>query len=98
MLLSLFHLLQILYVFIFQAKVKGKQLGSYFESWMGDLTNERGGASLRFESPLDDKSVVDLRWLRRLCLRVLELLYHEQKWEKLVDIALRFNALTKLVT
>ncbi|XP_041347318.1 cilia- and flagella-associated protein 54-like [Gigantopelta aegis] len=77
-----------------KAKVKGKHLGSYFESWMGDMTSEKGGASLRFESPLDDKSIVDLRWIRRLCLRVLELLYHEQKWEKLVDIALRFNALT----
>jgi len=39
---------------------------------------------------------MDVRFIRRLVLRMLEMLYYEQKWEKLVDIALRFNALTKL--
>ena len=62
---------------------------------MGDLTDEKGGASLKFEWPLDDISMVDTRWFRRLILRVIELMFYEQKWEKLVDVALRFHALTK---
>ncbi|XP_052780184.1 cilia- and flagella-associated protein 54-like isoform X4 [Mya arenaria] len=74
-------------------KAKGK-LGDHFDSWTGSVLNERGGAGLKFENPTDNQSVLDVRFLRRLVLRVLEMLYYEQKWEKLVDIALRFNALT----
>ena len=74
---------------------KGRALGPQFESWMSNITSEKGGASLKFESPLDDLSVVDMRWVRRLVLRCLEMLYYQKKWEKLVDIALRFSALSK---
>lgn len=77
-----------------KAKSKGKQLGTYFESWMGTIKSERGGASIKFETPLDDLSTVDTRWVRRLVLRCLEMLYYQQKWEKLVDVALRFSALS----
>ena len=79
----------------FQAKAKGKKLGEYFESWMGDVKREGGGASLNFENPADKIGAVDVRFARRLILRVLEIMYYEEKWEKLVDVALRFNALTK---
>ena len=65
------------------------------KSWLGSVKDEKGGASLKFESPLDDVSSVDTRWLRRLVLRVLEMLYYENKWERLVDLALRFNALSE---
>ena len=85
-------------VVLFQAKKKPTKLGDYFESWTGDVKNEKGGASLKHEQPLDDLSILDMRWIKRLILRVIELLYYEQKWEKLVDISLRFSALTKLVT
>jgi len=78
-----------------QAKSKGKKLGEYFNSWTGSILNETGGASLKFENPTDNQSVLDVRFIRRMVLRVLEVLYYEEKWEKLVDIALRFNALTK---
>lgn len=64
-------------------------------SWMGDVRAEKGGASLKFEAPLDDLSTVDMRWLKRIVLRVLEILYYEQKWERLADVALRFNALSE---
>lgn len=80
---------------ITQAKAKGRKAGTYFESWYGDVKNEKGGASQKFEPPLDDMSIVDVRFIRRLVLRVLEMLYYEQKWEKLTDIALRFSALSK---
>ena len=62
---------------------------------MGDITVEKGGADLKFESPLDDVTNTDMRWVKRLVLRTLELLYYEQKWERLVHIALRFNALSE---
>ena len=65
------------------------------KSWVGDVTWEKGGASLKFESPLDDVTTTDMRWARRMILRVLEVLYYERRWERLVDIALRFNALTE---
>ncbi|RUS83830.1 hypothetical protein EGW08_008411 [Elysia chlorotica] len=77
-----------------RAKSRGKNLGEYFESWVGDVRSEKGGASLKFDSLLDDTTVTDARWTRRLVLRTLELLYLEGKWEKLVDLALRYSALT----
>ncbi|ESO99725.1 hypothetical protein LOTGIDRAFT_238729 [Lottia gigantea] len=77
-----------------KAKSKSKVLGEYFENWYGDVKKEKGGTSLKYEQPLDDNSVVDVLWIRRYILRVIEMLYYEQKWEKLVDIALRFNALS----
>ena len=44
---------------------------------------------------LDDMTSVDLRFITRIVLRVMELLHYEQKWERLVDVALRFNAVTE---
>ncbi|XP_071809881.1 cilia- and flagella-associated protein 54-like isoform X2 [Asterias amurensis] len=64
-------------------------------SWVGTVSDEKGGASLKFENPLDDISTMDSRWMRRLVLRVLEMLYYEQQWECLADIAMRFNVLSQ---
>nr|XP_022298602.1 cilia- and flagella-associated protein 54-like isoform X1 [Crassostrea virginica] len=77
-----------------KAKSKNRKLGDLFETWTGDVTKEKGGASLKFETPLDDSSVCDIRFVTRFVLRVLEMLYYEQKWEKLVDVAMRFSGLT----
>ena len=66
-------------------------------SMMGSVTDEKGGASVRFEVPLDDLSTVDIRWVRRMVLRTLEMLYYENQWEHLSDIALRFNAVSEYV-
>ena len=59
------------------------------------MESEKGGATLKFEGTMDDTSATDLRWLKRIVLRVIEMLYHEQKWEHLVDVGLRFNAVTE---
>ena len=64
-------------------------------SWSGGIRDEQGGSSLTFESPLDDMSTVDIPWIRRLMMRTIEMLHYELKYEKLVDVALRFNALTE---
>ena len=82
------HLLQ-------RKRVEEEQRPVEPRSWMGDIHTEKGGASLRFESPLDDLSFSDMRWMRRLVLRVIEMLYYEQRWERLVDIAMRFNAISE---
>ena len=65
------------------------------QSVMGDVRQEKGGSGLKFEEPLDDVSGTDTRWMRRLALRVIEMLYYENQWERLVNVALRFNALTE---
>ncbi len=44
---------------------------------------------------LDDVSVVDVRFASRLVQRALDLLYAHGRWERLADVALRFNALTE---
>ncbi|XP_059167715.1 cilia- and flagella-associated protein 54-like [Physella acuta] len=77
-----------------RARSRGKVLGSLFDSWAGDIQSEKGGASLKFDSRMDDSSIVDMQWIRKFVLRTLEMLYLQQKWEKLTDLALRFNALT----
>ena len=44
---------------------------------------------------MDDVTSVDLRFVTRIVRRVMELLHYEQRWERLVDVALRFNAVTE---
>ncbi|KTF82405.1 hypothetical protein cypCar_00001732 [Cyprinus carpio] len=51
-------------------------------------------ASLYFSAPVDDGTVIYLRWLRTLVLHTLELLYYQAKWENLSHLALLFNTYT----
>lgn len=74
-----------------------QHMGEEEFSFAGDVESERGGTSLKFESRLDDHTIVDLQFTRRLILRTIELLFHERKWERLVDIGLKFISLTKSV-
>ena len=88
-----------LHLFLPCAKQKKKMesLSETVKSAFGTIDDEIGGATLKFESPLDDITTVDLRLLRRVVLRSLELLHYATKWERLVDIAYRFTAVTGLV-
>jgi hypothetical protein len=72
-----------------------KTTGSGDASWLGSISVEQGGAGTKFDVPQDDMTAVDLRCLKRVVLLALEMLFHQQKWEKLVDVALRFSALTR---
>ncbi|XP_063302214.1 cilia- and flagella-associated protein 54 [Pelobates fuscus] len=63
-------------------------------SAMGGIADEEGGSNLTFENPFDDVSVVDLRCICQIVLKALEILYHVQKWEALIHIAIQFNLLT----
>uniref|UniRef100_H3B554 Cilia and flagella associated protein 54 n=1 Tax=Latimeria chalumnae TaxID=7897 RepID=H3B554_LATCH len=63
-------------------------------SCVGDITREEGGASLTFETPLDDTNVVDLRWVCAFVFKTIETLYRIDKWEALAYIAIKFNIVT----
>jgi len=64
-------------------------------SWLGSLADEEGGAGVWFDFPHDDITAVDVRQLKRVVIMAIELLCHQQKWEKLVDIGLRFESVTR---
>jgi len=64
---------------------------------LGSLSDEEGGAGVRFDFPDDDITAVDVRQLKHVVVLAVELLCHQQSWEKLVDIGLRFDAVTRSV-
>ena len=68
------------------------------KSWLGVVSDEEGGAGVWFDLPHDDVTAVDMRQLKRVIVMSAELLCHQHKWEKLVDIGLRFDAVTRCVT
>lgn len=74
---------------------KGDLVINQKQGIMGGVEDERGGASLLFESPLDDTSSTDTRWIKRFIMYTVEMLFYEGKWERTVSIILRFNALTR---
>jgi len=74
---------------------KGDLVINEQQGFMGGVEDERGGASLLFEIPLDNTNVADARWLKRFILYTVEMLFYEQKWERTVSVILRFNALTR---
>ncbi|KAM4748836.1 cilia- and flagella-associated protein 54 [Rhinophrynus dorsalis] len=63
-------------------------------SCMGGIVYEEGGSNLTFDYPFDDVNVVDMRWMRDLVLKAIEVLYSAQRWEALVHLAIQFNILT----
>lgn len=74
---------------------KGDLVINQKQGIMGGVEDERGGASLFFESPLDDTSSTDTRWIKRFIMYTVEMLFYECKWERTISIILRFNALTR---
>ncbi|XP_028322438.1 cilia- and flagella-associated protein 54 isoform X3 [Gouania willdenowi] len=60
-----------------------------------DTTDMELECSLHFSAPLDDRSQVDLRWIRTFLLHTLERLHENGKWETLVHFALLFNSYTR---
>nr|XP_040035732.1 cilia- and flagella-associated protein 54-like isoform X2 [Gasterosteus aculeatus aculeatus] len=60
-----------------------------------DFTEEELESSLHFSAPLDNRTQVDLRWVRTLVLQTLEHLHDCGKWESLAHFALVFNSYTR---
>ena len=63
--------------------------------WLGSFCEEYCNQTMELERLLDDSSAVDMRFIYRIVLRSLELLNYAEKWERLVDIGLRFNAFSQ---
>ncbi|KAM3601812.1 uncharacterized protein V6R79_019265 [Siganus canaliculatus] len=60
-----------------------------------DSTEEELESNFHFSGPLDDSTLVDLRWTRNLVLHTLECLHESRKWESLAHFALVFNSYTR---
>ena len=56
-------------------------------------------SSLHHDKSLDDgvSDGVDLRWTCNVVLFTLQVLHAQQKWERLADLAIRFDAITRWV-
>ncbi|XP_075253946.1 cilia- and flagella-associated protein 54-like isoform X5 [Convolutriloba macropyga] len=63
-------------------------------SVFGTQEDEVGGSKLSFEKIADDLTLFDARFAYRIFLRTLELLYFNQQWETMTDIAFKINAIT----
>lgn len=50
---------------------------------------------IKIISAMDDMTAVDFHNIKRFAMRAIEVLLLEEKWEKLVDIGLRFSFVTK---
>ena len=74
---------------------KGDLVINEQQGFMGGVEDDRGGASLLFEIPLDNTNVADAGWLKLCIMYTVEMLFYEQKWERTVSVILRFNALTR---
>ncbi|XP_052823613.1 cilia- and flagella-associated protein 54-like [Octopus bimaculoides] len=64
------------------------------DPWSNTLTDLKGSYSLHFDPVLDDVTVLDGRIIEKICKKAIIVIHYKQKWETLIDIILRFNALT----
>ena len=80
-------------MFLTQTKFGSSELPD--KRWMGGVMDEKGGAGVRFDIPFDDRSSIDLRAIKSVVIKALENMYHTKKWESLVHVGLRFNAVTE---
>ena len=72
---------------------KNKASDADVNKWFTNAS--RFSASLQFDAPLDDATSVDRRFLKDFIFRSIQCMLAFEKWEKLLSIALKFNAITK---
>lgn len=63
--------------------------------WYDSVKIGKAGGSLKFEIPLDNITTMDLRFIKDFIFRAIQCLAHFDKSEKLLSIALKFNAMTR---
>ena len=76
---------------------QSKNYRNFAESLMGDASQERGGASMSHDEFASSSPIVDCCLLRRVVMSSMSSLHREERWEKLVDIGIRFTAYSGLV-
>ena len=74
-----------------------QSLTSAEKLFSGSAKDHEGGSSLEFEAIFDDSSSMGLIWVKRIIWYAVEMLYYEEKWEKVVDLINRFCALSRYV-
>uniref|UniRef100_F6R292 Cilia and flagella associated protein 54 n=1 Tax=Ornithorhynchus anatinus TaxID=9258 RepID=F6R292_ORNAN len=75
-------------------KIVDEQGDFNIPSCFGSIGDDEGGSAFTFEQPLDDVTVVDLKWTCDFILKTLQILYQVEKWEALIHIAIQFNSIT----
>lgn len=63
--------------------------------WYNSPSVGKSGAGLKFDRPLDDISAIDRRFVKDFVFRSVQCLSATEKWEKMLYIAMRFNAMTR---
>lgn len=64
------------------------------DSYAGDSSDGSVGSNLWFDPAIDDSHSVDFPMIKSLVLRTIQVQHFESRWEHLVDVCLRFSALT----
>jgi len=62
--------------------------------WYDSANVGRCGGNLKFDSPQDDFSSIDLRFVKEFIFRSIHCLCANEKWEQCASVAMRFNAMT----
>lgn len=63
--------------------------------WFDKNLINKGGASLKHDIALDDITSIDLRFLKDFVFRTIQALISMNKYEKLLNVALKFNVMTR---
>jgi hypothetical protein len=63
--------------------------------WFTSAHIGKTGGALKFDIALDNITSIDLRFVKDFIFRSLQCLAHFDKSEKLLSVALKFNAMTK---
>ena len=61
----------------------------------GAMNTNMGGSSLTFDT-LDCNAYIDYANVKRVITFAVEILFYEHKWERVIGIIMRFNALSKV--
>ena len=63
--------------------------------WFDKNYINKGGASLKHDIALDDITSIDLRFLKDFVFRTLQALISMNRYEKVLNVALKFNVMTR---
>jgi hypothetical protein len=71
-----------------------REIQDKINKWYDSVHINKTGGGLKFDLPLDDNTCIDLRFVKEFIFRSIQCLCTYEKWEKVLSIALKFNAMT----